>query len=78
MKLSPEQVDASNLPTESYFSFTDYELGLELISVSSNKATSLPPLSSFASLLSQIALRLSSCFVIVLLSEYVATFSSFY
>ena len=44
---SPEQVDASNSPTKSSFSFTDFELGLELIYDSSTKATYFSPLSSF-------------------------------
>ena len=35
--LSPEQVDVSNSPTESSLSFTDDELGLDLIYASSTE-----------------------------------------
>ena len=44
LNLSPEEVDASNSPTESAFSCKYYELGLELFSVPSNKVRSLRPL----------------------------------
>ena len=68
IKLSPEQVDASNSLTKSSFSLKYYKLGLELMSASSYKSTSLTPLSPITSL----------PWTIVMLSESVVSFSSFY
>ena len=64
--MSHEEVDASNSPTESFISFKDSELGLELIYVSSNKAISLRPISSLTTLPS----------TNVVISESVVSFSS--
>ena len=66
-ELSPEQVDVSNSPTKSSFSFKDYELDPEIIFDYSTKEKSLPPLSSFTTLPSPI----------VVLSESVVSFYSF-